>query len=124
MTGIYLILFTEFIIKNDLNFLINLPQVKVAGIIVLCDYDDIVSLGEICLVEPVIFSDQTFQPVSPDRITEFFSDSNPQSCNALPVRFKNQGKVSCIEALTRAIQIDKIRPLQYSFRLRKRKGSH
>ena len=84
--GIYLSLDTEFVIKDDSDFRFNLPEIQIAGILLRYN-DDIVSLGEICLIESEEFSDQPLDSISLNRIPCFLADSNPQSCDALPVQF-------------------------------------
>ena len=84
MTGIYLSLETEFIITDDSDFLFNLPEIQIAGILLRYN-DDIVSLGEIFFIESEKLSDQTLDPIPLNSIASFLADSNPQSRDALPV---------------------------------------
>jgi len=98
-TGIYLSLYTEFFIQDDSEVLFNFPEIQITGILLRYN-DDIVSLGEMCFIEPEEFSDQSLNSVSFNRISSLFTDSDPQSCDALPVLLFNQGKVFCIKALT------------------------
>ena len=98
-TGIYLNLYTELSIQDDSEFLFNFPEIQITGIL-LCYNDDIVSLGEMCFIESEIFSDQSFNSISFDRISSLFTNSDPQSRDALPVLLFYQGKVFCIKALT------------------------
>ena len=83
-TGIYLNLNTEFVIKDDSDFSFNLPEIQIAGILLRYN-DDIVSLGEMFLIEPEKLSDQPFDSIPFYRITCFLANSNPQSRDALPV---------------------------------------
>ena len=102
MIGIYRSLYTECLRKDIPEFLFNLPEIQIPGIFIRYN-DDIVSLGEMCFVESEEFSDQTLNPISFNRIPSLFTNSDPQSRDALPVLLCNQGKVFCIKALTRAI---------------------
>ncbi len=100
--GIYLNLDTEFVINDDSDFRFNLPEIQIPGIFLRYN-NDIVSLGEMCFVESEGFSYKPLNPISFNRISSLFTNSDPQSCDALPVPLCNQGKVFCIKALTRAI---------------------
>jgi hypothetical protein len=83
-TGIYLNLDTEFVIEDDSDFRFNLPEIQIAGILLRYN-DDIVSLGEMFLIESEKLSDQPLDSISSDRITCLLANSNPQSRDALPV---------------------------------------
>ncbi len=98
-TGIYLSLYTESFIKDDSEFLLNLPEIQMTGIFLRYD-DDIVFLGEKCFIESEEFSDQSLNSISRNRISSLFANSDPQSRDALPVLLYNQGKVFCMKALT------------------------
>lgn len=100
--GIYRSLYTECLTKDSPEFLFNLPEIQIPGIFLRYN-DDIVSLGEMCFVESEGFSYKPLNPISFNRISSLFTNSDPQSCDALPVPLCNQGKVFCIKALTRAI---------------------
>jgi len=52
------------------------------------------SLGETGLIKPEKFSDKALDPIPLDRVSCLLTYDDPQSRNAEPVLFENDGKVS------------------------------
>jgi len=91
--GIYLRLYAELFIQDNLTkFLFYFPKIQAIGTLLCCN-DNIVTLGEMGFVQSEKFPYEPFDLVSFYCISCRFAYGNPQSRNAQPVPFKNDCKM-------------------------------
>lgn len=91
-----------FIQDGFAKFRFHLPEIKAVGIFPGSN-DNVATLWEKSLVQPKELSNQPLDPVSTNRIPNFFTDGNPQSRDTPSVLHQRDLKMICLESPAQSI---------------------